>query len=173
MTTLTYKRGETPFEVIVENLDAKAIAYLLQYGWAQSLQDSIAGAAKAKEAELRETDQFKALPEAEQAGFIADEVELHVLTKLEARMKAIIEGTIQQRGSGEPRDPLAAIAREQINAALKKAGKKVDTKTDTGKELMARLVAQHIEKNRTALQAEADRRKAAIAAVEGVEIDLG
>lgn len=46
MTTLTYGRHGQTYSTKVEDLPAEAIAYLLQYGWAQSLQDSVAGRAK-------------------------------------------------------------------------------------------------------------------------------
>lgn len=162
---LTYSRGETPFAVDPATLDDKAKAYLLQYGWAQSLQDSIAGAAKAKETELRATDQFKAMPEGEQAQFLADEIELHILGKLDARMKAIIDGTIGARVA-QPRDEVTVLAREQIRAALAKAGKKIDVKTEAGKAQFDKLVSDHITKSGDKLRAEIARRKEASVEVE-------
>lgn len=46
MTKLTYTREGQEFSCDVESLPPAALAYLLQYGWAQSLQDCIAGRAK-------------------------------------------------------------------------------------------------------------------------------
>ena len=104
MTTLIYGRYDVTFSTQVESLPAKALEYLLQYGWAQSLQDSIAGAEKTKRLELMETDQFKVMLEANREQFLADEVQLHILAKLEARMKSIMDGTIGAR-VGQPRLP--------------------------------------------------------------------
>ena len=166
MTTLIYGRYDATFSTQVESLPAKALEYLLQYGWAQSLQDSIAGAEKTKRLELMETDQFKVMLEANREQFLADEVQLHILAKLEARMKSIMDGTIGAR-VGQPRDPITSLAREQIKGALAKAGKKIDTKTEAGKAQFESLVAAHVAKNGDKLRAELARRAEA-----PVEIDL-
>jgi hypothetical protein len=163
---LIYKKDDTVFSVEAESLPAVSVAYLMQYGWAQSLQDSIAGAAKAKRSDLEATDAYKngEMDDDE----LADEIDLFVLGKLEARAKAIREGTVGARVS-EPRDPVTKLAREQVLAALKAKGKKVDLKTDDGKAIFEKLVAQHVEKSGDAIRAEVARRKAAEAPVE---IDL-
>ncbi len=156
---LLYQRNDNSFEATVESLPPKAIEYLLQYGWAQSLQDSIAGADKAKRAELMETDQYKELDakgDDSAAQFLEDECALHVLAKLEARQKAIVEGTIGVK-VGQPRDPITTLAREQIREALAKAGKKIDVKTKAGKAQFDKLVASHVEKNGDKLRAELAR----------------
>lgn len=146
-----FEKEGNKFQVDVEQLPAASVAYLIQYGFAQSMQDCIAGLAKAKRADLEATDDFKAgklTPEN-----IADEISLAILTQLEKRHKAIVEGTIGIRASA-PRDELSSLAREQVRAALAKKGVKVE------KEKLAELVAAHIEKNRDKLVAELERRKA-------------
>lgn len=161
MSQVTFTKDETSFALEVESLPATAIAYLLQYGFSQSMQDCIAGLAKAKKAELEETDDFKSgklTPDG-----VADEVTLAIMAQLEKRMTAIREGTIGIRAPGVAKDPLSSLAREQVRAALAKKGVKVE------KDKLAELVAAHVEKNRAKLEAELARR--AEEAVE-VEIDL-
>lgn len=157
-----YERNGQAFTLDTASLPQASLDYLLQYGFAQSLQDCIAGLAKAKRAELEETDDFKAgrlSPEA-----VQDEVDLAVLAKLEERHKAIAEGTVGAR-VGQPRDEVTSLAREQVKAALAKKGVKVD------KDKLAELVAAHVEKSRDKLVAEIARRKAEAVEVE-VELDL-
>jgi len=140
---VTYTRDGTTFAVDVEKLPPKSLEYLLQYGFAQSLQDSIAGRAKAVRAECVEKG---GMTEAE----IVAAVEADIAGQLGKRQDAIAAGTV---GTPSPRDPVATLAREQVKAALAKAGKKVDA------DKLAELVAGHVEKNRTALVAELNRRK--------------
>ena len=158
MTELSYEREGTKFVATVEQLPAASIAYLLQYGWAQSLQDTIAGLAKAKAQELHETDDYKSGKLTD--GNVADEVSLAILAQLEKRQAAILAGTIGVR-VGTVRDPLAGLAREQVKTALAKKGIKVE------KEKLAELVASHIAKNGEALRAELARR-----AADAVEVEL-
>lgn len=159
MTKVTYERNGQTFGLEVESLPAPAIAYLLQYGFAQSLQDSIAGLAKKKTEELEATDDFKAGRMS--ADGVRDEVDLAILTQLEKRQAAILAGTIGIREPGVAKDPLSSLAREQVRAALAKKGLKVE------KEKLAELVSAHVEKNRDALKAELTRR-----AESAVEIDI-
>jgi hypothetical protein len=158
MTKVSYERNGTTFAVEVESLPPASIAYLLQYGFAQSLQDSIAGLAKAKRLELEETDSFKnGLLSAES---ISDECDLAVLTKLQDRTDAIMAGTVGAR-VGTPRDEVTTLAREQVKAALAKK------KLTVTKEKLAELVASHVERNRPAIEAELKRRREST-----VEVDI-
>lgn len=161
---VTYEREGQTFETVVENLPPKAVEYLLQYGWAQSLQDSIAGLAKAKRADLEETDDFKngLLSEDD----ILAEIKAATLAKLSERAKAIVEGTIGAKvGTGKV-DDITKLAREQVSAALKAKGMKLDMKTDEGKAKFAELVENHKTKNGDKLRAEIERRKGAEVEIE-------
>lgn len=141
---LTYTRNGKVYETDANALKPETIAYLLQYGWAQSLQDSIAGLAKKVDAE--NGDVIQAIDGA-----------------LMKRSDAILSGTISSRGTGESRDPLRTVANGMIRKALALKGAKVD------KEKFAELVGNLLATKREKVQAEYERQKAESA---DVELDL-
>lgn len=155
MTTLTYTRNGQEYSTEVESLPATAIQYLLQYGWAQSLQDCIAG----REKKVRE--EFKTSELAD------DEIESAVKSDIHGtmlkRMDAIIAGTVATRTGGGERDTLMTVARDMIRKAWAakygKIGKDDKAKFD---ELVANLLAT----KRSVVQAEFDRRAEAVPDVE-------
>jgi hypothetical protein len=158
---VTFEKFGQEFSVEVESLPKESIAYLLQYGWNQSLQDCIAGRAKAVAAEYLEGVK-KGKPEqtpAEVKQMIVDDL----LGTLGKRFDAIKAGTVGVR-VGQPRDELRAIAKEMVAAAVKAK------KATVTKEKFAELVQNLLDTKREAVQAEADRRKAAQGTVE-VELD--
>lgn len=126
MTTLSYERGGKVYATEVETLSATAIAYLLQYGWAQSLQDSIAGRAKAVAEEMlppvadRKAD-FVVPTQTQIDAAVATDID----GMLQKRSAAIIAGTVATRGTGVARDPAAGIVRELLVAWAKAKGKKL------------------------------------------------
>lgn len=166
MTTLSYTRNGQSFAIESDTLSPESIAYLLQYGWAQSLQDSIAGREKkvrdeysAKEAELPDdtTD--------DQLARFHDERELAVMADIEGqlskRMDAIVNNTISVRGVGEQRDPLKAVAQDMVRKAAASKGIKI------AKELLVAKANELLETKRDVVQAEYNRRKET-----AIEIDL-
>lgn len=158
---LVFEKFGTTFQLEVESLPKESIAYLLQYGFNQSLQDCIAGRAKAVATEYLEGVK-KGKPEqspAEVKQMIVDDL----LGTLGKRFDAIESGTVGVR-VGQPRDELRAIAKEMVAAAVKAK------KATVTKEKMAELVQNLLDTKRDAVQAEADRRKAAQGTVE-VELD--
>jgi hypothetical protein len=186
MTTLSYARNGQTYEAVVENLPPKAIEYLLQYGWAQSLQDSIAGREKKVKEEYIDQMRAKAVEELgekpatmsdeEYARLIDDSVldymndgtmremqaqDLH--GQLSKRMDAIIAGTIGTRAVGEPRDPLKAVAADMIRAKAKATGVKF-TKEELA-DKVAKVLANDAQ--RAKVQAEYERRKAS-----DVDVDI-
>lgn len=138
----TYSRNGKTYEVDTETLKPDAIEYLLQYGFAQSLQDSIAGLAKRVEAENGDVDQA-------------------IDGQLNKRLDAIVAGTIGVRSIGEARDPLKAVANGMVRKALSAKKLKVD------KDKFAELVSKLLETNREKVQAEYDRQKA-----EAIDVDV-
>lgn len=158
---VTFEKFGQEFSVEVESLPKESLEYLIQYGWNQSLQDCIAGRAKAVAEEYA-----KSLAK---SGDQHDQSELIELTKSDLlgtigkRFDAIKAGTVGVR-VGQPRDELRAIAKEMVAAAVKAK------KATVTKEKMAELVQNLLDTKRDAVQAEADRRKAAQGTVE-VEID--
>lgn len=126
MTTLSYERNGKTYSAEVESLPAPAIAYLLQYGFAQSLQDSIAGRAKAVMEEMlppvadRKPDFVAPAKEAIAAAILQD-----LDGQLNKRLDAIVAGTVATRGPGVARDPTSGIVRELLVAYAKAKGKKL------------------------------------------------
>lgn len=161
MTTLNLEQvlEYNGFKAKVSEIDAKGIAYLLQYGLAQSLQDSVAGYAKKLRDEV--TDKGERVYTDEQ---VADEVTL----RMTERFDDILAGEVGARIGGGPRlsgidKIMRDVAREEIKAAVVKAGMK---NPDTKK--MAELIESHIAKNGDRLRVEAQARldKAAASTVD-------
>lgn len=136
--------------VIIVGANRKMIEYLLQYGWDQSLQDCIAGRAK------KVRDEYAAKGVIDQ-----DEIDLAVAADLEAaltkRAKAIVDGTVRERGSVGPRSE--TLFRQVAKEFLAKAAKAVKKKLPTDKAKYKALFETFVEKNRAVIQAEVDRRK--------------
>ena len=158
---LAYTRNGKEYSVESVDLTETAIGYLLQYGWAQSLQDSIAG----REKKVR--DEIAAqVAEGEISEMADDEINESVAAEIDGtllkRSDAIINGTIRERGVGETRDPLRSVANDMLRKALAKAGKKVP------KEKFAELVSELLadETKRAKVQAELERRNASELDVE-------
>jgi hypothetical protein len=175
---LVYKRNGREYAHEAESLSKESIAYLLQYGWAQSLQDSIAG----REKKVRDEYAAKWLAAVEANPELAsdddtiarhnDETELAILADiegtLEKRMASILSGDITSRGSGGgERDTLASVARDMVRKAWVKQSGKGPTKADKAKfdELVAQVLADPAR--RAKVQAEYDRRQA-----ESIDVEL-
>lgn len=157
--TLTY--GD--YKVAVSELPAKAIAYLLQNGFSQSMTDAAAFTKKQKQDE-HGVD----LPE--------DEISAMAKEARDARFAKIVAGEVGVRVGGGPRgnsfDTLVrAVAIESMRIKLAKykltlpTGKNADGSPKTidikGLGPMTRdaLIAREIEKNGDAVRAEATRRQ--------------
>lgn len=167
MERLTYTRNETEFwqeftldhdadndVVSIAGLKPETVKYLLQYGWAQSLQDSIAGREKKVRDEIaaQAANGTVTLEGDEIAKAVADDIE----GALGKRMDAILAGTVSSRSVGEPKDQLRAVANDMVRKALAAAKKKA-TKEQV-KKLVDEILAD--EARRAKVQAEYDRRKA-------------
>lgn len=161
---LTYERNGKTYQLDEEALPETAISYLLQYGFAQSLQDSIAGRAKAVREEYEAA--AKENNETVNPADLARAIESDLDGQLSKRLDAIRTGSVGSR-VGTPKDPFKAmclrVAREMLSAALKAA----NTKMPKDKEKVAELVATLIERNRAKVETEAKRRMEA-----SPEIDL-
>jgi hypothetical protein len=120
MTKLSYKA----FSIDTEAVAPAGIEYLLQYGFAQSMQDCIAGRAKAVREELAEKmkqpDAIQ-LTDAE----IEAAVEADLKGALGKRMDAILAGTVAVRQAAEAKDPASGIVRELLVAWAKSKGGKL------------------------------------------------
>lgn len=153
MTTLSYSRNGKTYEAEVESLPPASIEYLLRYGFAQSLQDCIAG----REKKVRDEIEGKILKG--EADFADDEIVAQIRDDLDGtlgkRLDAIMNGTVGTRVSGEPRDTLTSVARDMVRKAIVKKGKKVSKENFA--ELVKGVLADPTE--RAKVQAEYDRRK--------------
>lgn len=154
---VSFEKAGKVFAVDVEKLPAESVAYLLQYGWNQSLQDCIAGRAKAVKDEYEE--KCKKDGEEVDSDELAEAIKSDILGNLSKRFDAILAGNVGVR-AGRPRDELRAIAQEMVKRALVKAGKKAT------KEKFTELVDNLLTEKRDIVQAELDRRKAAEVEVE-------
>lgn len=173
MTKLSYERNGQEYAVQVESLPPQAIAYLLQYGFAQSLQDSIAGLAKAT------TEDWNARRTAAEAGGLTfderleDTVFSAINGQLLKRLDAIVAGTIGTRTASAPRDPYAAecrkIAREMLTGALRAKGIAMPKDKAKVEELLANIQ----EKYSARINAEARTRLEAKSSIVIDADDLG
>ena len=170
MTKLTHQT----FSAESGDLPEKAIAYLLQYGFTQSMQDAVAGSAKAVKdlaAACRaggdgfDKAHAKWLKWAKDCNMIEDldfanneHVELfakRAVTKdAEERFMAILAGTVGTRGGGPRLDPVERVMREIAEAAIKAQCKSKGIKLPSDAE-MKEYVRLFLEAN------EADTRKRA------------
>jgi hypothetical protein len=161
MTKLSYKA----FSIDTEAVAPAGIEYLLQYGFAQSMQDCIAGRAKAVREELAEKmkqpDAIQ-LTDAE----IETAVEADLNGALGKRMDAILAGTVAVRQAAEAKDPASGIVRELLVAwAKSKGGKLPKADSDEYKALAAKMRAAKADH----IAAELARRAEAVA---DIDIDL-
>jgi hypothetical protein len=139
-----------------------SVPYLLQYGYDQSMQDSIAGRAK----RLRD----KTHEDAVKAGTTVDvdqldrDVEADIQGALGKRHDAIVAGTVGTR-LGRPTDPLHAIAKDIVWAHLTAKGHKIGKSGDVTVANALELVSDFLANpaNRAKAEKEAKRRAAALA----------
>lgn len=160
---LKYSRNGNDYAVDSATLPEKAIEYLLQYGWAQSLQDSIAGREKKVRDELA----------AEQPDMAPDEVRQAVLDDLHGtmgkRMDAIVAGTIGVRVASE-RDELTSIARDMVRKQLVQKGFKLNMKDEADKAKFDGFVKTMLTAKRDLVVAEYNRRNESVA---DIDLDIG
>lgn len=124
---LKYSRHGVEFTLDPNTLPGEAIAYLLQYGFAQSLQDCVAGRAK----KVRDEG-------GSEENVVSDEI-----GTMQKRLDAIIAGSVNS-GTRGPRDPfgsmVAKVAKEFLAAYARSKGKKLPKAgTDEMKELLAKF----------------------------------
>jgi hypothetical protein len=144
------------------NIAQSSVAYLLQYGYDQSMQDSIAGRAK----RLRD----KTHEDAVKAGTTVDvdqldrDVEADIQGALGKRHDAIVSGTVGTR-VGRTADPLAPVARDIVSIQLASKGLKVGKGRDVTPQNFAEMVAELLADpvRRAKAQKESDRRATALA----------
>lgn len=155
-------------------LAESSVPYLLQYGFAQSMQDCIAGAAKAVATDLAEQAKKAGKPMPTDAEITtATEAQIHGL--LGKRWDSLISGDIVTRAP-QQRDPILALAREEVWNALRRPENVDKAKAIRALEKEARnakiteLATQHKAKHNDRLAAEVERRKTA--SVDTVEIEL-
>ena len=138
----------------------EAIAYLLQYGFSKSLQDSVAGKLKVFLAGVRNTseDTAKGLPEWKAEPMTEDEAKVEIQRLLAERADDIRTGSVTRRAGGPRLRGIDWYIREVAKDFLAKAaaakGKKLPAKAA---DLQPRLDA-YTTKNADKVRAEAQRR---------------
>lgn len=147
------------FKHTIADFSVKSAVYLMQYGWAKSLQDSVAGRKKELAEEKNEDGSLKY----DEAG-----VSAVLKTEMGERAAAIIAGTVGTRGPGKPKATtregmILKVAREWLSFAAKKADKKLP-KIGEGYEA---LLEKYTASKKAEIEAEADRRMATATAPEG------
>jgi hypothetical protein len=120
---VTYTRNEKTYEIDTDQV-VGGLAYLLQYGFSQSLQDSIAGRAKSVREEMTDAKDKPAGWTVPSEAVIAAAIDADIDGMLQKRSAAILAGTVAVRTS-EPKDPWAGIIREILVKSAAKQGKKL------------------------------------------------
>lgn len=146
------------FKVSIESIAPTGVKYLLQYGFAKSLQDSVSGLKKKLEGE----------------GQDAASVQAALHSEMQKRFDAIVNGSVGLRGPraiGIER-VMRDVAEEGFKAAWTRtrAARVAKGESDIGplpkgKDLTAR-VNEYLAKRGDAIRAEAERRMATVAQVE-------
>jgi hypothetical protein len=169
---VSYTRNGTEYSAEVEQLPAKSVEYLLQYGWSQTLQDAIAGDAK----RIKE-DMISKANEAGEPVPSDDEVTTAVKAGLDEaladRVKSILDGTVGDR-VGVVRNPFETacrdLAEKKLVEGFRAANQKLpDRKTDAGKAKYKELVAAVLDRNREVIEKEV---KASMAREKRIVIEL-
>lgn len=146
-----FNKGEKAWSIETDSLPVASKNYLMQYGFDQSMQDCIAGLAKAVTIARQKAG--------DSAAAVVIAVEKAINEKLQKRMDSIVAGTMNVP---QPRDPIRTLAAEYVNKALVKKATKVT------RERFAELVTAHVEKHRAWLVKELARREAG----SGPEVEL-
>ena len=167
-------------EVVVADLSDAGIAYLLAYGFRQSVQDVIAGKAKAMKDETVSAEDSVELgvePDTKRWNDAEIASALHDLQT--RRVAAIVSGDIGLPRAGGPKAEtmLVSIAVERLRAKLAKANTKLPTGDKTirvnGKDVTReQLVAAEIAKYGDAIREEIARRKSEVQDLELAELDI-
>lgn len=138
------------------DISAKGLAYLLQYGFTQSMQDSVAGLAK----DVRENP-------TDYEGKTPEEV---VAEMLDTRQAAILAGTIGTRVGAARLSGIDKIMRDVAKERIKAACVAKGVAMPKG-EALAALVDKYLAKYDDSVREEADRRMSTIKSA-GDDVDL-
>jgi hypothetical protein len=148
---VVFNKSGREYATETDSLPEASRNYLMQYGWDQSLQDCIAGLAKATTLARQKAG--------DSAAAVVIAVEKAIAEKLQKRMDSIKAGTM---GLPVARDPIRTLAAEYVAKALKKKGAQVT------KDRFTQLVEEKMVSSRDFLTAELARRDAA----EGFDVDV-
>lgn len=163
MTTLKYG----PHYVESDEITPAGIAYLLQYGFAKSLQDSVAGLKKDVIANRARYESD--IPD---GAAMSDEelAEVVLSDKMAERFADILAGKVGTRVGGQRLDPLARTMRDIAHEAIFAAAAKKGVKRPDGEALRA-ITEKWLEVNKAKAEEMAKARLAAVASLGEVELD--
>lgn len=187
LNSLVLKVGD--HEVMAGDVSLDGLTYLLQYGFRQSVQDVIAGKAKAMQVAVWEKDDPEVLDGSQTAGelrYNVAEINSALYDLQRDRVDAIVSGTIGAPRVGTTRGDIlsrtmTAVAVERLKGKLAKFKVALPTGDKTimvqGKPMdRAALVAAEIAKYDGEIRTEATRRidsqRMAAEAVAGGEIEI-
>lgn len=145
--------------VDVNSLPAESVAFLLNYGIGQYLQDGAAVSLK-DEAGNKRTD--------------LDTIAAEKKAGVEQRLENILKGEFKRSGGTRVTDPVAKVKRDMALEYLRPAYKNAGKELPKGQELAAKVNAFWAsEKNQKALGKELEKRINALSTkVEGIEIEI-
>jgi hypothetical protein len=133
------------------------VAYLLQYGFKQSLQD--AAAQPASEA-------------SKESGATESSIKSAIHGAMSKRLDNIVAGTVAVRGGGS-RSPFAELTRDVIDEYLAKWATKSGAVLPTkSADLNAYRVKMYESANKASIDAEIATRRAKMAAIDVVDFDM-
>lgn len=141
MTQVIYKWQGITFETEVEKLPPTSLAYLIQYGWNQTLQDAMAGPRNKAVKDGEDEDTIKAVCEA----------------AMQKRMAAILAGEMSVTQGGG-RDPIKSTAKAMLETKARALGKKLPSDAKKLALLVDNWLAK--DENLQAVKDEIARRKA-------------
>ncbi len=161
------------FRQEIASLPVHAAVYLMQYGFAKSLQDSVAGRKKELEAETISVPVVgeDGQPVLDAAGVAttstvpkhnADGVTAILKSEMADRVESILDGTIGSRGPGVPRlTPRESMIQKVVRDFLTAQAAKKNAKLPKVGAGYAELAEKYLTKFRDKVETEADRRLAA------------
>lgn len=156
-----------PFTVSVEDLPASSVAYLLQYGFGKTLQDSASGVMKTVTKALAENGEEaislrNAFPDAEDSAI----PRLQATFVMQVRMHALSSGTMGTRhtGGGAPRkstleSEMIKVAKEGLKKAAAARGKTLPKASTPEYEA---ILEAYTSRNIDSIKVEAERRLSAV-----------
>ena len=149
----TFRHESSGIALALADIAPEGLAYLLQYGFSKSLQDSVAGKLKVfMDGAKDDKGGWKAEPMSE------DEARAEINKLLAERADDIRTGSVSRRSGGPRLKGLDWYMREVAKEFLAKFAKDKGKKLPSKAEDLAPILAQYTTKNESKIREEAQRR---------------